>query len=134
MKTKEKAPARPAIYNPLLVIPRRPANVEVKRDSRGNIHLRTTDEPTGFAKKVAGWLRYDNTRKIELDEYGTCYFGMIDGRTNLEKIVEAMVRQFDKPREEIAPMVVLFTKQLMTKSFVELIVPEEACTRDTDEH
>ena len=44
-------------------------------------------------ERVAGWLGYDYSRKLELDEQGTLYYGMVDGNTTLRQIVSRMAAQ-----------------------------------------
>jgi hypothetical protein len=109
--------------NMLAVIPFRPDEVEVREDSQGLLHLRVTIEPKGFAKRVAGWLRYDYARKYELDEFGTYFYRQVDGQTKLKTIIERMARHFAKPYPETEYAVVLFTKTLMLKNMLALRTP-----------
>ena len=123
---------RPVIADPLAVIPRRPENVEMKRDSRGMVHLRVWEEPKGFKKTVARWLHYDYSRKIELDEHGSCYYEQVDGVKTLKEIIAAMMARFGQSRDEASQSVLLFTKQLMAKNLLQLVVPDGACARKND--
>ncbi|MEI6518764.1 MAG: PqqD family peptide modification chaperone [bacterium] len=116
----------PVVKNPLSVIPIKPDNLEIKYDSKGMMHLRLSQEPSGMLKHVVLWLRYDYSRKIELDEYGTAYYSLVDGKTNLRQIIDKMNAKFDKSREEIEQAVILFTKKLMQMQMILLKVPASA--------
>lgn len=116
----------PAIPDPLSVIPIKPDNLEIKYDSLGMMHLRLSQEPTGLLKHVVRWIRYDYSRKVELDEYGTAYYSLVDGKTNLRQIINKMNAKFDKSREEIEQAVILFTKKLMQMQMILLKVPASA--------
>lgn len=116
---------RPVIRNPLAVVPLKPDNVELRRDSRGQIHLRLHTTVMGLRKRVADALRYDYSRKIALDEMGTRFYGLVDGVRTLGGIVDEMANATGKDRKEVADSVVLFTKNLMTRNLIVLKVPGE---------
>ncbi len=121
-----KAQEYPAIKDPLSVVPIKPENLEIKYDSQGMMHLKLSQEPAGFLRHVVKLLRYDYSRKIELDAYGTAYYSMVDGKTTLRQIIEKMNKKFDKSREEIEQAVILFTKKLMQMQMILLKVPKSA--------
>ncbi|MHB9024595.1 MAG: hypothetical protein ACYC7E_10520 [Armatimonadota bacterium] len=125
-----KAAPKPTVTDPLAVIPLQPEGVEQKRDSRGMLHLRLHAEPPGLVGKVARWMHYDYTRKVELDEYGTYYYSLIDGQTPLKKIIRKMADYLGVSRDETEKMVILFTKKLMTMNMLALKVPEGAYTSE----
>jgi hypothetical protein len=104
-------------------MPMQPDAVEVKRDSHGMIHLRLSAEPSGLHRYLVRWLRFDPSRKIELDEYGTAYYAHVDGHTSLRRIVEMMTEQFGRSREDTEQAVMLFTKKLMQMQMIQLKVP-----------
>ena len=89
---KTPPPARPIIKDPFAVIPLQPEDVTVKRDSRGVIHLRRLQPISGPMRRLAGWLRYDYSRKIALDENGTLYYELVDGTRTLRAIADRMTR------------------------------------------
>jgi len=126
---KANKPTGPVVRDPFAVIPVQPDNVDQRRDSRGMIHLRLRIEPEGFAKKVADLLRYDYSRKIELDEYGTYYYSLVDGETPLSVFVDKMAEKLQVERKQAEEAVVLFTKKLMTMNMIALKVPENAQQR-----
>jgi len=123
---KPQAPPPPIITDPFAVIPVQPDTVERKQDSQGNIHLRLSVQPKGMVKKVADWLGYDYTKKIQLDEYGTAYYSQVDGQTTLDTIINHMTDKLGTSRDDTEGMVVLYTKKLMTMNMLALIVPENA--------
>jgi hypothetical protein len=111
--------------DPFAAVPDKPADVEVRRDSRGMIHLRRRQALSGLKKRVADWLGYDYSRKVELDEHGTRYFALVDGVSTLGAIVDEMTASSGRPRREVEEGVVLFTKKLMTMNMIVLRVPRE---------
>lgn len=121
-KTEENLVAR----DPLTAVPMQPENLEIKYDSHGMMHLKLSQEPEGFLRHVVRWLRYDYSRKVELDEYGTAYYSMVDGKNDLRQIIESMNNKFDKSRDEIEQAVILFTKKLMQMQMILLKVPTSA--------
>ena len=127
LRSSRKAPPlRPAIRDPFEVVPLRPDNVDVRRDSHGLIHLRLRKAIKGLKHRLADLLGYDYTRKVELDKYGTLYYSLIDGARTLREIVERMGSETEQPVAEIERQVILFTKKLMTMNMVLLKVPANA--------
>jgi len=108
--------------DPLAAIPLQPANVELRADSNGRLHLRLTPKLGPWQRRVAAWLRYDYTRKLELDETGTQYYRLADGARTLTAIIDELSTQLGKDRREVAAMVVTFTKMLMTRNMIALKV------------
>jgi hypothetical protein len=117
------------IKDPFAVIPLKPDNVELKRDSRDRIHLRLTMPVSGAKKWLSSHLGYDYTRKVELDENGTLYYSLVDGTHTLRKIVDALTVQTGTEPAEMEKWVVLFTKKLMTMNLILLKVPPSAQLR-----
>jgi hypothetical protein len=124
-KPADPPPARPVISNPFAVVPVKAGNVEVRRDSKGMVHLRITMPLAGLRKRVADWLGYDYSRKIELDEHGSLYFSLVDGVNTLKTIVDQMVAKSNRSRKEVEEAVILFTKKLMTMNMICLMVPQD---------
>ena len=117
--------------NPLAAIPLKPENVELRPDPDGNVHLRMTPELKPMQRKIATWLRYDYTRKVTLDEYGSLYYRLIDGRRPLSSIVDELTQKLGKDRNEVAMMVVTFTKHLMIRNMIALKItspPQGGCS------
>ena len=123
----KKPPVR--INDPFAVIPLKPDLVELKRDSRSRIHLRLTVPVTGVRRWLASHAGYDYTRKVELDENGTLYYGLVDGSHTLREIADALAAHTGSPVEDMEKWVVLFTKKLMIENLIVLKVPPEAQLR-----
>lgn len=127
MKWFQKSPpARQRIADPFAVIPIQPEDVAVRRDSRGHVHLRRLPHLAGMRRRVAEWLGYDYSRKIELDEHGTLYYGLVDGTRTLRAIADRMAESSGRDRKAVEEGVIVFTKKLMTMNMVALKVPESA--------
>ena len=122
-KTKQSTPTQ-YIRDPFAAVPLQPDCVEMKYDSLGQVHLRLSVSPTGMKKRIANWLGYDYTKKLQLDEFGSFFYEQIDGQTPLAVIVTRMTLKFDKTREELEGPVILFTKKLMTLHMIALIIPK----------
>jgi hypothetical protein len=123
---KSAETANSVIADPFAVIPIQPEDVVVRRDSQGNIHLRRLPKIDGMRRRVAEWLRYDYSRKIELDEHGTVYYSLVDGAHTLRMIVDRMVSKSGRDRKTVEEGVIIFTKKLMTMNMLALKVPESA--------
>jgi len=126
-------PQTPRIRDPFAVIPAIPDWVDVRRDSRGMIHLRINATPKGLGGRIAGWLGQNYARIHELDEFGTYYFEQVDGKTNLHTIVDRMTVKLGTGRDKAEEAVKLFTKMLMSKQLIVLHVPESAQVRKDDD-
>ena len=108
--------------DPLAAIPLKPENVELREDVHGRLHLRLTPVLGPWQRRIATWLRYDYTRKLELDETGTQYYRLADGAHTLAAIIDELATQLGKDRSEVTAMVVTFTKLLMTRNMIVLKV------------
>ena len=123
---KTIAAPRPIIADPFAVIPIQPNDVAARRDSRGHIHLRRVPRLDGLRRRVAGWLRYDYSRKLELDEHGTQYYGLVDGINTLRVIADYMTAASGRDRKTVEEGVIVFTKKLMIMDMLALKIPEAA--------
>lgn len=114
----------PVIRNPLNAIPLKPDNVESKIDDDGCIHLKMTPPLGPFKRKIAKWMRHEYSAKMTLDEYGSFFYSLVDGHKTLSFIVDAMAKKLGKSQKEMAPIVVTFTKSLMTRNMLALLIPD----------
>jgi hypothetical protein len=119
------------IKDPFAVVPIKPDLVDLRRDSRGRIHLRLNVPVRGVRKWLSDRLGYDYTRKVELDENGTLYYNLVDGAHTLREIADALSAHAQTEPAEMEKWVVLFTKKLMIENLVLLKVPPEAQLRST---
>jgi len=123
---RKTRPAGLVIADPFAVIPIRPDDVVTRQDSRGNIHLRHTPRINGLRRRVADWLGYDYSRKIELDEHGTLYYGLVDGAHTLRAIADRLAADSGRDLKTVEEGVIVFTKRLMTLDMLALKVPKAA--------
>ncbi len=114
-------PARPA-QDPLAVIPLRPANVEVRRDPAGCLHLRVYLRVDGWRAHIGRWLRYDFYRTVVLDREGTRFYDLVDGAGTLRAIAGALAVPLGRGVSESEQAVILFTRDLMRRGFLDLKV------------
>ncbi len=123
---KQKNAGAPIITDPFAVIPVKPEDVEMRKDSRGHIHLRRRPQLKGVQRFLAEALNYDYSKTVELDEHGSLYFSLADGNHDLKTIVDRMMAASNKSRKDVEEGVIIFTKKLMTMNMILLKVPESA--------
>ena len=119
-------PAEPVIRDPLAVIPLVPPNVEAKPDARGLLHLRQNVATRGMRKRFARWFRFDYSRNFDLDEYGTLYFTLVDGKRTVREIIDEMMARTGRARPDVEMSVIRFTKALMLQEMIVLKVTPES--------
>jgi len=125
-KTVAARPAGPVIMDPLAVVPLVPPTVNVEQDDRGLLRLRQEIVVKGMRKRFAHWFGFDYTRTFELDDYGTQYFRLVDGKKTIREIVNEMMSKLGGRRADVERAVMLFTKQLMLKNMLVLHVTPES--------
>lgn len=116
---------RAILQDPLEAVPFIPDTVELREDSEGNLQMRTTPPMKGLRARAANWLGQDQSTKVALDEHGTFFIRQIDGEKDLNEIVDAMVTQSGRSREDVEAGVILYTKKLMIKNMMALRVARE---------
>ena len=129
MSKKDKSP-KPVVSDPLGVIPLLADNVEVKTDSSGMMQAKVTTPVTGLRKWLTEHFHYVYSRRFALDEYGTHYLSLVDGKRTLRQIVTDLTGKLNKDNIETEKAVLLFTKTMMIKGIVVLQVPPEAQKRN----
>ncbi len=108
--------------DPFAAVPVKPDDVELRRDGQGRIHLRLLPALTGLRKRLADMLGYDYSRRLELDEYGSLFYGLVDGRTPLRVIADRLAEQSGRSRSDVEQGVILFTRKLMVMNLLALQV------------
>lgn len=119
---KKQAPGTPTIRDPLAVIPLIPPTVEMRRDNRGLTHVRQTVPVNRLRKKLAKVFGFDYSRTIELDDRGTLYFSLVDGKHTIREIIDGMTATLGRDPKEMEASVLQFTKKLMTLQMIVLQV------------
>ncbi|MFW6153628.1 MAG: PqqD family protein [Planctomycetota bacterium] len=119
------------VDNPLDVVPDTEPNVEARSDSTDCLHLRRRFEPRGrLYRRVARLLRHRHEVRVVLDEQGTLFWRLMDGRRTLRTIAAEMaVAMDDADEDETRRAVILFAKLLMARHLVYLKIPTPAKKR-----
>ncbi len=63
--------------------------------------------------------------RVNLDERGSAFWGLIDGETELNEIERQLRQKFSLSREDSELAAVQFTKRLMKRYLIYLKVPAE---------
>jgi len=112
------------LSDPLAVTPEAEPDAEARIDEKNLLQVRRRFPARGG---LYGWisrkLRYRHEVRINLDERGTRFWQLMDGRRNLDAIAVALGKEFDLERSKAREAVILFTKMLMTRHLVYLRVP-----------
>ena len=109
--------------DPFDAIPVIPENVESRRDDRGLIYLQRTVPPkSGLQNWVSRKLGFHRARYFDLDETGSFFWKQIDGKRNLHFIRSKLAERFEFDLETSRQAVIGFTKMLMSRGVIGLIV------------
>ncbi len=119
---RKKPPPRPKgppARDPLIAVPEFLPGVEVKCDKSGLAQLR---RPTLSSDSVADWfstkLKFKRDRFYNLDEQGSLYVSLVDGKRSLRMIAQALSEEFKLERKEAHHAVVEFTQLLMLRGCI----------------
>jgi hypothetical protein len=107
-------------------VPFIPESVEMKEDSAGNLQMRVEQKLSRLRTRVANWLGQDHSIIVALDEHGSFFIRQIDGQKDLRQIVDAMVENSGRSREDVEAGVMLYTKKLMMKNMIALKLRENS--------
>lgn len=112
--------------DPLLAVPHVAPGVEAKRDAAGRFQVRRElpDLP-GWREWLARRFGLRRAVRIDLDEQGSRFWDLMDGRRSLAEMVESLKREQGADDAESRKAVVLFTKALMLRHLIALEVPGE---------
>ena len=125
-KKKVESLADLGLDNPLMVVPVIEAGVEANRDDEDRIQLHRLMAPKpGIYAWVSKILKYKHEIHINLDEQGTFYWDQIDGQKTLDGVAWALVKKFSIDIDNARKSVIAFTKSLMLRQLVYLIVPSK---------
>lgn len=114
-----------AAHDPLLAVPHVILEVEARRDKSGLIYLRRTLPPTSrFDAWCRRMLRTPRVFHMELDEPGTTYWELIDGKRNLHAFVPTFLSQYSMSRDEARQAIVTYTSDLMIRHLIQLELPQ----------
>ena len=100
---------------------------------KGELHLRREIEPKS---KILSWcidrFHFDKDVRLVLDPYGSGFWKLMDGQRNLEQIGKRMSEQFEMEPKECEKAVILYTKMLMRRHFIDLWVPTPEHPSETE--
>jgi len=112
-------------YHPLDAIPVIPQEVEFGVDGSARVQVRRPlDPPDGWRARLAVWFRFKREVRINLDERGSSFWNLIDGRRPLKEIARKMRRQFGLNSGDSREVTVKFTQLLMRRGLIYLQLPD----------
>jgi len=121
----------PAQANHLFdAVPEIAEGVMAATDSRGRLQLKMDLPPSnGIAAFLARALRFRSCVRVNLDEHGTQFWRLIDGRRSLREIEATLRRHWGLDERESKRATVLFTTMLMKRHLVNLKVARRSVTQ-----
>jgi hypothetical protein len=119
---KNAAPVRDPAYL-LRAVPRPGPGVDA-RDCDGVIQLRREAPPRArLLRWVVRRLRLDTGVRLVLDACGSRFWILLDGKNDLRRISEHLASHFSLERRDCEHAVLLYTKMLMRRHYLELMLP-----------
>ena len=116
----------------LVAVPLPRENIEV-RAYEGELQLRREIEPNS---KILSWcidrFHFDKDLCLKLDRYGSSFWELMDGHRTLGQIGKRMSEQFEMEPKECEKAVILYTKMLMRRHFIDLWVPTPEYPSETE--
>ena len=110
--------------HPFTAVPVVTEGVESREDDQGRIQLRLKlPERSGLKEFLARKLGFRRTVRVNLDETGSRFWKLIDGRRSLAEIEKEIRKQLDVSGKESREATVLFVKSLMTRGLIHLEMP-----------
>jgi len=104
-------------------VPEAAPGVEAAEDSSARLQLRLKlRHRPGLTGIVARALHFRPAVRVNLDERGTLFWQLIDGRRTLRDIEKTVRERWQVDEKESRQAVVLFTKMLMTRHLMNLRV------------
>lgn len=112
--------------DPFAAVPLRNPLAEGREDRDGCLQLRMRIPPKpGLGARLAGRLGYHRDLRVNLDERGSFFWSLVDGRRDLAGIEQALRERFSLEREESNKATLLFTRMLMMRHLVLLDVRDD---------
>jgi hypothetical protein len=113
--------------DPLKLVVQRNPDAESAQDSKGLTHIRRRFLPSGrIYRWLARRLRYKHEIQLKLDEAGSAFWELVDGRRNLGDIAREMAGKFQSDVQESRKAAVQFARVLTQKRLIHLILPAES--------
>ena len=96
-------------------------------DARSLVQLRKAiPAKAGIADFLARKLKFRRSVRVNLDDRGSFYWTLIDGKTDLRTIARRIRKQYSMKEEESRSATILFTKMLMTRNVIYLKIDDDA--------
>jgi len=112
--------------DPFDAVPVAAEGVEVRADSRSCVQLKRTFVPKpGLAGLLARTFGLRRDIRVDLDERGTAFWKLIDGRRTVRDIEQSIRRTYSLPRHENEKATILFAKMLMERYLIHLEIPRK---------
>ena len=130
-KRTRRAQVRPAEAHHLFdAVPEIAEGVLAEEDSRECLQLKLDlPSPAGVPGVLARALHFRSSVRVNLDERGTLFWQLIDGRRALGDIEEIVRERWQMDEKESRRATVLFTKMLMARRLLNLRVARPDMSR-----
>ena len=110
---------------PLKAIPIVSEYTEAKEDNKGLIQLMMVPPPgKGLKGFVERKLKLVKPVRVNLDERGTFFWKLIDGKRTLENIRKKLKKNYNLKKDESTEAVIEFVKMLMVRNLIMLKLPQ----------
>jgi len=117
-------------WDPLDAVPLVSAGVEARTAADRHVQLRYVRPAQGrVARFCADTLKLRPTVRVNLDERGSFFWGLIDNRTNLHEIARRLAREFGLSADQAWTATIVFTRDLMRRGLIQLELPRRAAAK-----
>jgi hypothetical protein len=128
-KSKERTKNRKEIgidfqKNLLDLVPFQTAESSFQDTNKELIRLLKPRFDTKFGKSVGKKMNINETYNINLDEYGTTVWRLIDGKLTVRQIGEHIKIQYDDTVEPLYPRLAEFLRILKTNDLIDFKIPQ----------
>lgn len=124
-KASSKSKSKPGVkkskqkINLLTLIPVRKSKWSRQKTNRDLVRILKPRFDTVLGKRVGNRLKLKETFNINLDEYGTAVWRLIDGKLTVKEIGEILKTQFDADVEPLYPRLAAFLRILEGQKVIE---------------
>jgi hypothetical protein len=107
------------VRDPFDAVPVRAENAEARFDASALAQIRMRIQPgKSIASRLRAKLGMHREIRVDLDQYGSRYWAMIDGRRSLGEIERHIREEFSLKPEQSRQATLHFTKMLMMRHLV----------------
>jgi hypothetical protein len=113
-------------WDPLDAVPRVTAGVEAKTAADGRVQLRYLPPARSRLERFCRHtLQLQRAVRINLDERGSFFWGLIDSRRNLHDVARRVAREYGLSADQAWTATIVFTRELMRRGVVQLELPRQ---------